>query len=325
MSGSDRAQRTARLVAALAALAAALVLVVIVSSAWLRIAQSGLGCSGWPACYGAVTKTDDTARIAPSPQAAYTAEVRAAHRVAASAVGIVIAIGAVIWLSGERSQRGVTAVVLALLALTVFLALLGRFTPGAAIPAVTLGNLLGGMVLLALLWLLRLKLIAPAPPPVSRALAGAARVSLLLLAVQIVLGGLVSANYAALACATFPDCNGAWWPSQWSWVAFNPLQSYEALHGDTAQSMRHTLHIAHRCGAVLVACSIAVLTVLILRKGGALRTPGTVLAALLLLQIALGVALIVVPPLLALTVAHDVVAALLLAAVTAISYRLRAG
>src|ERR1019366_7696059 len=109
MSGSDRAQRTARLVAALAALAAALVLVVIVSSAWLRIAQSGLGCSGWPACYGAVTKTDDTARIAPSPQAAYTAEVRAAHRVAASAVGIVIAIGAVIWLSGERSQRGLTA------------------------------------------------------------------------------------------------------------------------------------------------------------------------------------------------------------------------
>jgi cytochrome c oxidase assembly protein subunit 15 len=223
---------------------------------------------------------------------------------------------AVIWLSGERRRRGVTAIVLATLALTVFLALLGRYTPGATSPAVTLGNLLGGMTLLALLWLLRLMLAAPALPPVSRALAGSARLALLLMAAQIALGALVSAKYAALACATFPDCNGAWWPAQWSWAAFDPLRSFEGVRGDVAQAMRRTLHIAHRWGTVVVACSIALLAAGMWRRGGALRAPGTVLAGLLLLQIALGVALIVAQqPQLALSVAHDAVAALLLALV----------
>ena len=33
-----------------------------------------------------------------------------------------------------------------------------------------------------------------------------------LLVVQIALGGWTSANYAALACPTFPKCMGEWWP-----------------------------------------------------------------------------------------------------------------
>jgi cytochrome c oxidase assembly protein subunit 15 len=317
MPASDRAQRTARLVARLATAGAALVLVVIVSSAWLRLTQNGLGCSGWPACYGAIAKLDAATQAAPVPAAAYTDEVRATHRVAASAVGVLIGIAAVLWLSGERRRRGVTAGVLAVLALTVFLALLGRYTPGAALPAVTLGNLMGGMALLALLWLLRLQLMAAAPQAVPRALAGAARLALLLVIAQIVLGGLVSAKYAALACPTFPDCNGLWWPPRGSWAAFDPLQALAAAGGDAAQ----TLHITHRLGAALVACAVASLAVALWLRGGQFRVQGALLAGLLLLQIVLGVALIVAQPLLALAVAHNAVAALLLMVLTGVARR----
>ena len=37
-------------------------------------------------------------------------------------------------------------------------------------------------------------------------------VGLSLLVVQIALGGWTSANYAALACVGFPQCNGVWIP-----------------------------------------------------------------------------------------------------------------
>ena len=40
-----------------------------------------------------------------------------------------------------------------------------------------------------------------------------ARLSLLLVIGQIVLGGWTSTNYAALACTDFPTCHGSWWPA----------------------------------------------------------------------------------------------------------------
>ncbi len=324
MFASEREQRTARLVATLATVAAALVLVVIASSAWLRLTQSGLGCNGWPACYGAFAKTGDATQAAPAPDTIHTAEVRATHRVAAGATGIVIAIAAVLWLIGERRQRGVTVIVVALLAVTAFLALLGRYTAGTNAPAVTLGNMLGGMALLALAWTLRMKLTASIAPPMSRALRRTAQLVLLIVVAQVVAGGLVSAKYAALACVSFPDCNGAWWPTTWSWAAFDPLYSLQAASSDTAQALRQTLHIAHRYGAVLAAGGGVVLAIAMWCRGGGLRAHGARIAGLILLQIGLGVALIVAPPLLALTVAHDVVAALLLAAVAAIACRMDA-
>lgn len=321
---SDREQRTARLVATLATVAAALVLVVIASSAWLRLAQSGLGCSGWPGCYGAFAKTNDATPAAPVRDAAHTAEVRAMHRVAAGAAGVVIAIAAVLWLSGERGQRGVTVIVVALLAVTAFLALLGRYTAGTNAPAVTLGNMLGGMALLALAWTVRAKLTVSMLPPVSRALRWSVQLVLLLMATQVIAGGLVSAKYAALACVTFPDCNGAWWSATWSWAAFDPLHSLQAASGDPVQSMRETLHIVHRYGAVLAAFGVIALAIALWRRGGRLRAQGARIAGLLFLQIALGIVLVVAPPLLVVTVAHDVVAALLLAAVAALAYRMDA-
>jgi cytochrome c oxidase assembly protein subunit 15 len=37
-------------------------------------------------------------------------------------------------------------------------------------------------------------------------------VAVLVMLLQILLGGWVSTNYAVLACNTFPQCQGSWWP-----------------------------------------------------------------------------------------------------------------
>ena len=72
-------------------------------------------------------------------------------------------------------------------------------------PAVVVAHLLGGMAVLGLLWRIHLggpPLLPDAPPP--EWLGPAAAVGVMILAVQIALGGWTSANYAALACPDFP-------------------------------------------------------------------------------------------------------------------------
>ena len=82
-------------------------------------------------------------------------------------------------------------------------------------------------------------------------------VGLVLLAVQIALGGWTSANYAALACGTdFPKCAGAWWPEHdfaegfvlWRGIGVD----YEG--GVLDNAARVAIQLAHRMMAVLVRC-----------------------------------------------------------------------
>ena len=72
-------------------------------------------------------------------------------------------------------------------------------------------------------------------------------------------------------------------------------------------------------GAGSAIAGAALLTIAACKAGGALRAQGFWLAALTLVQCALGIALVVMPPQLVLTVAHDLIAALLLAAALAIA------
>ena len=245
---SARLEAATRLIARVSAIAMGLVFVVIVASAYLRLTQAGLGCADWPACYGAATTEAD-------PLASL---VRGTHRVAASAVGfLVVLITVVCWSLGR--QRPAQALVAALLAaLTVLLALLGRASTGTHLPAVTLGNLLGGVTMLALLWWLRLQVTVTATAPkADRVIAMWAGVGLVLLVAQISLGALVSANYALTSCTTFPDCNGAWWPRDWPLAAFDPWR--EANPPSAA-----ALHLQPPLAAVLAHNATAALLPLVL-------------------------------------------------------------
>lgn len=113
---------------------------------------------------------------------------RGAHRIAASTVLLVVLALLALSLGPRPYLQREGRHALALLLLTVFLAVLGRWSSGSPAPAVTLGNLLGGFLVFALFW----RLALPEPRPLDARLqqfAGLAAAALLaLLAVQLTLG-----------------------------------------------------------------------------------------------------------------------------------------
>jgi cytochrome c oxidase assembly protein subunit 15 len=156
-----------------------------------------------------------------------------------------------------------------------------------------------------------------------RLLAGLA---LLLVIVQIALGGWVSSNYAALACSDFPLCQGQWKPPMELAQGFTVHR--ELGYGTDGSLLPSTaltaIHWSHRLGALLVLAAVATLAVALLRsrwRGG--RAWGSLLFALLGLQIGLGIANVLLSLPLGLAVAHNLGAAALLSAVLAVNLRLQ--
>ena len=308
---TDERAAAERLLGKLATVGVALMLIVIVSSAYLRLAHGGLSCSDWPACYG---------RVATHAEPALTERTaRLAHRIAASAVGVAL-LGLLLIAATQRPRlKAQTGIAAAALLVAVGLAGLGAESsaaaPGAPAPSVTLANLGGGFALLALLWWLRSS--APAEPPSGAhgALRWVAALTLAAAIVQILLGGLVSAKFAALACPSFPAC-GAPWPEGALVSSLDPTQAL--VVGADGAVVRPpalaALSFAHRVGALVVVAAGTLLVAKLLRAGRAALRHAAILAGLLLVQVGLGAAVTLLEAPLPLALAHNLVAALLLCA-----------
>ena len=308
-----------RLLKLLATAGAALVLVVIVSSAFLRLAGAGLSCSDWPACYGRV-----------APDAVITTGqtlARLAHRIAATGVGaILLALSLIAWTQRPpRVRQGV--IVAVCLVIVGGLAVLGVATPGARLPAVTVGNLGGGFALFALLVWLRLTVSGPGPllADAPTWLKLVAALSLLALIAQIALGAMVSAKFAALACPAFPGC-GAVWPEGAFLASLDPLKELRVgPDGSIARAPSlAALHFAHRIGGAIVIVLITVVAGKLVSAGGRERRLGAIAMGLALAQAALGATAVLAQLPLGAVVAHNATAALLLAALAALNYGLNA-
>jgi cytochrome c oxidase assembly protein subunit 15 len=283
-----------RLIARIALAGVLLVLLVTTSSAYLRLTAAGLGCADWPACYG----RDPGRNASPMPVA------RLLHRLSAAAAGAaVFAIALVAFVNRRRLAREL-GVATALLALTLGLALLGRATPTAQSPAIATANLLGGMLMAALLWWLALGRWERAQAMVPRWLPWVSALALAALAAQLALGAMVSTTYSALACTSLPDCAGWWWPPTWSAEEFDLTLPLSARTGPSA-----AIHLAHRYAAAAVAAPVLALAALLRR---ARRGLAFALAGLLALQVALGALAVALELPLVLVLAHNFCAAMLL-------------
>ena len=302
----------------------------VLFGAFTRLTDSGLGCPDWPGCYGHASPVGAKAAISEAqshmPTGPVTHEkawIEMIHRYLAAAVGVLILTQAlfVTWCAW-RLRRGAThppaaappevAGVGWAWATLLWVCLQGAFGAWTVtwklFPAIVTLHLLGGLVLLVLLARQvadqRLASGEMLPRPMSHRLRLFSAGALLLLLVQVLLGGWVSTNYAVLACNTFPQCQGSWWPvmdfaqgfSLWRHLGVTtdgrPLD-FEAL---TA------IHATHRLMAYLV---LLVLGALAWRwKQAGLTTPGRWLNLLLLWQFLTGVSNVVLEwPLLA-AVAH---------------------
>jgi cytochrome c oxidase assembly protein subunit 15 len=181
----------------------------------------------------------------------------------------------------------------------IFQALLGMWTVTLLLkPVIVTAHLIGGMAIWALLvlCLVRDKLGAGGTAPQDTLVRAAGVLALVAVVGQIALGGWTSSNYAALACPDFPTCRGAWLP----------------IDEPTA------IHMTHRLGALLVFLAVSAYAALLLKY----RNPlGVLLAAMLILQVGLGIANVLLSLPLPVAVAHNLGAALLLAALVVANFR----
>jgi heme a synthase len=147
-------------------------------------------------------------------------------------------------------------------------------------------------------------------------------IGLLVLAVQIVLGGWVSTNYAALACTDLPTCQGKWWPSTNFAAAFHVFRELGKTSQGTNldQSALTAIHLSHRIGAVVAAGYLLWLGA-VASKVTELAWIGRVLMLLVVVQVLLGVSNVWFSLPLFVAVSHNGVAAVLVAALVMLNFR----
>lgn len=296
-------QRRRAWVRRLALVAAGLMLATIVLSAFMRLSSSGLGCADWPACYGQALRD-----ASPATPSAGVATARLAHRVVATAVLLLALVLAASTLATRPLLLREGRLALATLALVFALAALGVVSAGATLPAVTLGNLLGGFGTLALCWRLAAPPEGPVPTLQTRRWA---RLALVLLLLQAALGALVSASHSALACSALADCVRSVQASGWHWQLLNPWLQPVLDASPPFNPRGATLQLLHRGGALLLLAALAAVALAARRQG--LRREAPALALLLGLQLLSGALLADAGWPLLQVLLHNATAALLLA------------
>jgi len=334
MQPDRRVQWFRRLALAGALLAAA----VVVLGAWVRLTDAGLGCPDWPGCYGQANPLQahaaiDAAQAAmPSgPVTTSKAWIEMIHRYLAMTVGVRVVALTVIawrrWLQSARSARHFSpGLPTALFALVCLQGAFGAWTVTMKLqPIIVTTHLLLGLSLLAALAWLAAQQDESAPPNTGAAqLRIPALLALLLLALQIALGGWVSTNYATLACTDFPLCQGSWLPEMdfangftlWRDLGKTGAGEFLPFAALTA------IHVVHRSFAfIVIACAgwVGYRAARIEATAGV----GRWLLLALGMQFLTGVSTIYLQWPLLLAVAHNGGAALLVVLLVMINYRTR--
>lgn len=310
----DPVQRRRTRLRQLALWCAALVLLITSLSAFIRLSQSGLGCEPWPQCFGDTLRAEQQAGAQPVRDAPALQLARMTHRVAASVVllGVIAMVALCFGRRPRLTREGALALVLLFLALG--LAVLGWWTSGARAPAIVMGNLLGGMLMLALCW----RLAAPrvqAAGRTSRGLSLLAGVGVAVLLFQLALGALTSGSYAGMSCSGALDCLRSAEAGGWNWSMLDPWRAPMFAASELPINKAGALtQLVHIMGAALVFMICVPLALLALR--GPWRAQGWQLLALLALQAVLAMLLVGGGLSLPLVLAHNAVAALLLAVVS---------
>lgn len=327
----------------LALLATSFTLIVVMLGAYTRLVDAGLGCPDWPGCYGFLsvpeTATDiqlAETRFPGSPVEVEKGWPEMVHRYAVGILGLLVL--SIAGMASVNRLRGKTGqpfkLPLLLLAVIIAQAVFGMWTVTLKLwPQVVTVHLLGGFTTLSLLLLLTLRYrqqhwrVTAQQQIRWRNLQPWALLGLVIVVLQISLGGWTASNYAAFACYDLPTCQGQWWPAMDVAAGFNLLQSVgpNYLGGLMDNEARVAIHMMHRIGAMVTSLYLLILIGLIYRVAGetALRRFAFWLGLALLAQLVLGLSNVYwqIPALVA--VAHNAGGALLLLMMVALNYQLR--
>ncbi|MDC0547184.1 COX15/CtaA family protein [Gammaproteobacteria bacterium] len=306
-----------------------LAFVVIALGAWTRLVDAGLGCPDWPGCYGFIVFPTNEAEIALAesrfpmfPYDINKAIPEVVHRYFAAALGL-LAIALVYFSFKQSENKNIRAWTIGLLIFISCQGLFGYLTVSLKLlPIIVTGHLFGGFTTLTLFFLIFLKagnfqILNKMTIPNLKTIAG---VALFVLIIQIFLGVWTSTNYASLACADFPTCQGSYLPDMDFKNGFNLNQEVgpNYLYGLLDNPSRVAVHYSHRVSALIVTFVFLILMSKLWFSNAAPLASS--LGILLLTQISLGIINVVYVLPLYVAIAHNLVAALLLLTVFLINY-----
>ena len=321
--------------------ATCLAYVVILLGAYTRLADAGLGCPDWPGCYGHVGVPKHVDDVAAANQAYPDRPVEAAkawkemiHRYFASTLGLMIFVIGIIAIKKRNVSNHAFKLPLFLMVLVVFQGMLGMWTVTIKLhPTIVMSHLMGGMTTISLLWWLSLrsenlfKTEKIKSLDVS-ALKMPALIGLVIVVLQVMLGGWTSSNYAALHCIEFPTCTGGeYLPAMNFTEGFNFLHEFDKNYefGVMSNEARIAIHTTHRIGAVITALFVIWLGLKLLLTPAyrPLKNAGIALLAVVVLQFILGVSNVLLSLPLLVAVAHNGGGALLILTMVTLNHLVR--
>lgn len=306
-----------------------LAFVVIALGAWTRLVDAGLGCPDWPGCYGFVVFPTNEAEVALAearyptfPYDINKAIPEVVHRYFAAALGF-LAIIMVYYSFRQNENKNIRRWTIGLLIFICCQGLFGYLTVSLLLlPIIVTAHLFGGFTTLTLFYLIflmsgKFDILKKMAIPKLKTVAG---IALAVLIFQIFLGVWTSTNYASLACADFPTCQGSYVPEMDFKNGFNLNQEVgpNYLYGLLDNPSRVAIHYSHRVSAILVT---VVFLILISKLWFSNAAPlASTIGILLLTQISLGIINVVYVLPLYVAIAHNLVAALLLLAIFTVNY-----
>ncbi len=276
----------------------------IVLGAFVRATDSGLSCPDWPTCYGHwVPLPADIAAVSGIRYTYGQVMAEWVHRlIAGTFVGpltLVIAAWAFLRRGEDRRLPAIAGVALLLLLSQAALGgvtVLDRNSPWSV--ALHLGN---ALLFLASLLLLVERTGRPIATPVSRALAWLAAGTTVTAWLAMLSAAMTTKMGAALACATWPSCDGLLIPD-----LGDPLIR---------------IHFAHRALAAVTALGVLALLLASARMPPPIRRLARLAALVIAAQITLGALVIVWQVPLATAVLHMAVGVLVFVLLTLLTWR----
>ena len=306
-----------------------LAFIVIALGAWTRLVDAGLGCPDWPGCYGFVVFPINEADIAIAeslyPEFPYDinkAIPEVVHRYFAATLGL-FAIFLVYLSFKQNENKNIRLWTIGLLIFICCQGIFGYLTVSLKLlPIIVTGHLFGGFTTLTLFFYIFLKssnfdILNKMKIPNLKFIAGLA---FFILIIQIFLGVWTSTNYASLACADFPTCQGSYLPEMDFKNGFNLNQEVgpNYLYGLLDNPSRVAVHYSHRVSAILVTLIFLILMSKLWFTNAAPLASS--LGILLITQISLGIINVVYVLPLYVAIAHNLVAATLLLTIFTINY-----
>jgi heme A synthase len=169
----------------------------IILGSTVRVTESGMGCPGWPLCYGQLGPLDSFHSI-----------IEQTHRYVVGLVTVLVILTAMAAWRLARDQRSVMVPALAAVGVIVIQIGLGAITFFADNAPVTVAlHLLFGFIVLAVVWVTAGAVMVARRPALGRRLKPLAYATVAMTFIVMLSGSLVVDGGAAYACPSWPFCS----------------------------------------------------------------------------------------------------------------------